>query len=214
MTQNPIAVIRSGPARDWQAFCTWYSLQKAMPDIQSHIVIEQNPRKSLFGNYLWAKKLHIPQTIDPLEKNSPKLFLTMLSILFQKKVIHDQQPFFIVKDNVVCLKETNASNLKISQDLCFACGTSSLEEIEQITNDYFIDSNTFDFGNIKEYGPVKDRRVFNFVNIDDGCGSWINTIKGCPFSAADRFASEDMTNNEKKVIDEWKKMTALYQAIR
>jgi hypothetical protein len=51
------------------------------------------------------------------------------------------------------------------------------------------------------------------VSYQKGCGKWIDTSKGCPFSNAAGLALTTMTINENRVIDLWKKMCTLYSVL-
>jgi hypothetical protein len=51
------------------------------------------------------------------------------------------------------------------------------------------------------------------VSYKEGCGKWLNTAKGCPFSNAAGLVSEDMTPNERSVIELWDKMVPVYSAV-
>lgn len=51
------------------------------------------------------------------------------------------------------------------------------------------------------------------VSYKKGCGKWLDTLKGCPFSSAAGLATIAMTANENRIIELWKKMCSLYKAL-
>ena len=51
------------------------------------------------------------------------------------------------------------------------------------------------------------------ISYKKGCGKWIDTLRGCPFSNAAGLALTTMTVNENRVIELWKKMCTLYSAL-
>lgn len=51
------------------------------------------------------------------------------------------------------------------------------------------------------------------VSYQKGCGRWIDTLKGCPFSSAIALTSESMTVNELRINNLWQKMTPLFNSV-
>jgi hypothetical protein len=56
-------------------------------------------------------------------------------------------------------------------------------------------------------------RLHWLVNHHKGCGKWIDTLRGCPFSSAAGLATTTMTVNENRIIELWKRMCPLYNAL-
>jgi hypothetical protein len=103
----------------------------------------------------------------------------------------------------------DTENLIIGEDLWYANNQS----FEDILDAYFIENKRLD----KSDRPVEvEAKESNdpecFVSYKKGCGKWINTAKGCPFSSASGLISDNMTINERRVIELWKKMVNLYNA--
>ena len=55
--------------------------------------------------------------------------------------------------------------------------------------------------------------VHPLVTYHKGCGKWIDRSKGCPFSSAGGLVTPDLTVNETRIIELWKKMVPLYQVV-
>lgn len=55
--------------------------------------------------------------------------------------------------------------------------------------------------------------LIELISFEKGCGRWINTAKGCPFSSAGGLVSTEMTVNEARIIELWKRMVPLYNTV-
>ena len=100
----------------------------------------------------------------------------------------------VTNENVCYFPETEKTFLNTLLDNYFLEATKT-EEIKSICY------------NVKEINsPV------TLVNFKKGCGTWINKLKGCPFSGAERFISTGINVNENRVIELWKKMANVFNA--
>lgn len=64
------------------------------------------------------------------------------------------------------------------------------------------------------YHEAKDSEIGTcLTSYKKGCGKWIDTLRGCPFSNAGGLISETMSVNETRIIELWRKMVPLYSAV-
>ena len=56
-------------------------------------------------------------------------------------------------------------------------------------------------------------KLASLVNYRKGCGKWIDTSKGCPFSSAAGLVATEMTVNENRIIELWQRMCSMFSAI-
>jgi hypothetical protein len=105
------------------------------------------------------------------------------------------------------LKENNSI---LTKDVWFLRDVDAGKMIE----DLFLDENKLDVTAEPLCIEAKDSNETGcLVSYKKGCGKWINTAKGCPFSNAGGLAVADMTASEHRVIELWRKMATLYSAV-
>jgi hypothetical protein len=184
--------------QDWQAFSTWYSIYKNIPDANVAITCLRNQTTPV-QCFQWCKRLNIPVSYTKLNDRLSLIpsdllgetvlvlpSLTMVVDVLDKKVIDEvnsKETFFWSDGDILMFKGLN-------KDTICECPVP----IELIKD-------------------AKHESLCSLVDCRKGCGKWIPTLRGCPLSNAEGLISEDMTMNENRVIALWKQMVALYSAV-
>lgn len=194
-------VIITDPISNWQAFGTWYSVYKNLPNNEVIIVCLRN-KQTPFEYFQWTKRLKINfYSVNPfcdlefinwleiISKINSKELLVLRPLTMCLETLEQKPEFTILNKNLWYLKDFDAKK---------AIDDYYLQEKELIYTDLYCPEAK------EEEGFVK------FCSYHKGCGKWKNTSKGCPFSSAAGHASIGMTVNEKRIIDLWKKMVTLY----
>ena len=202
----------------WQTFATWYSFFNNLPDCKIHIFCYRN-ESIPFEYYQWAKRLKITCTKNNVfSKECPEFINWLNAINLSEKGGFISQPVLVVRPCVmaidvldsVTLEKLNKQNILANEDAWFFKDTN----VEQIFNNCALNeseiciSETQICYEAKEFADPK-----SIVCYRKGCGRWIDTAKGCPFSNAGGLVTTEMTANEIKIIDLWKKMVPLYHAV-
>lgn len=175
---------------------------------------EQTP----FQFYQWAKRLDIPFFHHKTISEDP-----VINQMDSAAKIHAEN-LLVVPDLTMALdvlspKVLNILNNKkawIDEDVWFLQSSN----IPEMINNHFFEENflhnyTEDEAEIGGLCPEANQTNLPspLVTYRKGCGKWIDTLKGCPFSNAAGLASKAMTANENRIIELWKKMCSLYSAI-
>ena len=88
------------------------------------------------------------------------------------------------------------------------------DQLSEIWSDYSLTGNLSETVIEKKICyEAKDEESGCLSNFRKGCGKWIHTMKGCPFSSAGGMIAETMTVNELRIIELWRKMVPLYSAV-
>lgn len=202
---------------NWQTFATWYSFYKNLPD--SKIAIFCHRTESVpFMYFQWAKRLNIPRINGwPFVKDGPDVlnWLAAVNQCEQSGVI--SQPVLVVQPYVMALDLLEKSNLeKFSQKNILEKNIFFIKNIntKNAINEYFIDNKKIESSESEICLEANETNLpVSVVSYRKGCGRWIDTAKGCPFSSAGGLATSEMTINENKIIELWNKMVPLYSAV-
>ncbi len=214
---NLSVLIVSKTNQDWQTFATWYSIYKNLPSATVSIVNYRNG-ETPFVYYQWAKRLKIRMNhalpFDNEDENLNKLYA--LKICQEKKLLQTNvlivEPLFMAIESLdsKVLDLLNKSDRIINDNLWFFKNVNATELINNYClNDEQI-SKTFE--NIC-FEAKDTNEIASLITYKKGCGRWIDTAKGCPFSSAGGLISADMTVNENRVIEMWQKLVPLYNAV-
>lgn len=215
---NLSVLIVTKPEMDWQTFATWYSFKKNAPDCNIAIFCERNESVP-FLYYQWAKRLNI-KILKQKPFYSNKLedlnFLWAADLFLEKKILN--LPILITKPYVILNNFFNKKilsffqkNIIYKEEKIYFINENNLKEK---INDFYINESKLWHEEKESYclEAKENEDSWPLISFEKGCGRWINTAKGCPFSNAAGLVSPDMNVNEKKIIDLWKKMVPLYQA--
>lgn len=201
--------------KDWQTFASWYSFYKNLPLATITICALRNG-ETPFQLYQWTKRLNIPLFFHT--SLSPEPTIQMLDCIREakkRKLVGNEIlaiPCFTLAIDVLSQKILNIIN---SQKVCksreSAFFVSEIEVADLI--DGMMLSDEKPFAEVELCVEAKEAEKLNsLVSCRKGCGKWIDTSKGCPFSCAAGLTSVEMTANENRIIELWKKMCSLYSA--
>lgn len=221
--ENLDVVILTRTAEDWRSFACWYSVMKNLPDAKVFLLCNRTTKVE-FQFYQWAKRLRIPHTYSNPFCNEPigdRLFNLGTATLhgFNRNaallldyscvvvdslddawlsLFNDPGPRFFLDVNVAVARQIDRTLLdKMTNQFMFTGKFEGLPvEVKNLTSD------------AKEAADL-----ISIVTTNKGCGRWIDTMKGCPFSNAEGLLADDMTVNELRVIGLWRKMVALYSTV-
>lgn len=206
-------VILAEAKEDWQAFASWYSINHYLPDANITMICNRNYDVQ-FQSFQWAKRLTVRHSYRNPEDD--KILMVLNTLLETKQKKYWDKRVLLIKTPILFVDVLNDIDLFkekfILNDLaCYFNGP--LIDLEEIVNNYFL-LNQLNNTNKMLYQEVKTcNKHCSIVSCFKGCGRWINTMKGCPFSGASGMLTENMTINEIKVNDLWRKMVHLYSAV-
>lgn len=221
--ENLDVVILTRTAEDWRAFACWYSVTKNLPEARVFLICNRTTKVE-FQYYQWAKRLNLPHVYtnpfcnEPIGDllgnintakihgfgNETTLFLnysTMVVGTLDEKwhsLINDPEPLLVIDEYVSLSRHIEKKILEsIINKFLF---TGKFEGLPVLSQNLCPEAK---FTTESEC----------IVGTDKGCGRWIDTMKGCPFSNADGLLVDDMTVNELRIMNLWRKMVALYSAV-
>jgi hypothetical protein len=214
--KNLSVLILTEVGKDWETFATWYSIYKNLPNSNVSIVCQRN-EKAPFVLFQWAKRLKIPLFLtNPYSEDKKINFLYAIKdSLNQKKI---QQPVLVVEPFIMILEsfykklidKLNNKNFIIDEKILFLNNLN----VDNLIYDLFIQNLSLsDFVENLYIEANASNELSCIISYEKGCGRWINTSRGCPFSNAAGLVSSEMTANENRVIEIWKKMAPLYNAV-
>ena len=214
--KNLNILIRTETTFDWQTFATWYSFFKNLPEAEICIVCNRNTNAP-FQYFQWIKRLKIRHLFQ--NQFSEDEFLNKIQNL---KIAADQG--FIKKKTLVVEKSTMAidtlnehlldlintnEEIVVNKNICYFPKTNK-DYLNKLLDNYFLETTNNEETTYFCYDVKEIDEPVTFVSFEKGCGTWINKLKGCPFSGAERFISIGINVNESRVIELWKKMTCLF----
>jgi hypothetical protein len=204
---------------DWQTFATWYSFFKNLPDAQVAMVCHRNWYIP-FQCFQWAKRLGVKHSYR--NRDGDDVSTLLYSLLKTRADGHlARRRTLVVKPYVMATSVFSPRLLDLfNEDRSVLVGGSvwyvnnlNDKEIENIISDQAL-VGEFEHQQVDLCCDVSENPVTDcFVDYSKGCGKWIDTMKGCPLSSASGMVNDDMTVNELRVIDLWRKMVTLYGAV-
>jgi|688.fasta_scaffold08426_11 hypothetical protein len=216
--RNLSVLIISETGLDWQTFATWYSFYKNLPEATVALFCNRNSDFT-FVYFQWAKRLKIPTIkTKPTADNKDEYINWLFAIKKAQDVGLVKQPILAVKPCVMAVDALNNNWIKKLEKNIFWLDDCALylkdQQIEDLINNYYLEDKLTERCSEKLCVDAKfSNDVQPFVNYKKGCGRWIDTAIGCPFSSAGGLINSELTANETRVIELWKKMVPLYQAV-
>ena len=216
-----VLIVTSPEEEGWQSFATWYSFYKNWPDAK--ISMLRLPSKTAgFVYFQWARRLNVlintaNHTFTPEESKN----YDALNVLFGcatceenhliGKTVLVVKPFVMAVDTLSQkdLDRLNESTVIHDGHVWFMRG----QNYGDLAGEVFVKDKVQDLTSEPLCVDAKASSLCSLVDYRKGCGKWINTAKGCPFSSAGGLMEVDMTANEHRVINLWKKMTTLFNAV-
>ncbi len=183
---------------DWMSFLCWYSFQQNLPDAKFSIFCSRkNIKYDLFN---WTKRVGV--NFEIVKYEDP---LVCLDYAYKKSI--SSFPVFVIKPNIVCIKEFNGvdhffNNKKnFKKDNIYFLGVPSLD----------FEENNLLFLNIKE------TKFCNFVCYSEGWGNfrtdlWINKM-GNPLNVYSKHDQGMLSTNERKFAKVWRDACNIFHSI-
>lgn len=217
-TGNGLSVlITTETGQDWQAFGTWYSIYKNLPDAKIAISIARN-EETPFQYFQWTKRINIPvirhnmfDTENPIASR-----LDVIGKAISLKMV--ESPILAIKPLVMAidvldqnlLEKLNSDSNIFDNDVWFL----KQPNISDMMNTFLLKQIPIETQEKSLCEEAKEsQNVRSLVSYKKGCGKWIDKLKGCPFSNANGLMIADMTSCENRIIDLWKRMCTLYSVV-
>lgn len=216
--KNLSVLIVTEPEKDWQTFATWYSVFKNLPDARTAIFCQRN-KQTPFVLFQWAKRLNIPTMIkNPFTTDTTEQinWLHAVRVATEERLIGGTvlvlRPLAMALESFdsKLLSRLNETDMWIDDDAWFM----REPDLAAMMDAYYLD----DKGVQKSAERLcldanEEPNLAPLVSYKKGCGRWIDTSKGCPFSSAAGLVSTEMTVNESRIVELWKKMVPLFNAV-
>jgi len=218
-----LIVSEASVTNEWMAYAAWYSFFKNAPDAKVAIsCLRTNKRIHQLMN--WANRLKISYAYHNKISAENETLNKVQSTICSLNRGFIGFPLLIIDADVLLVRELDLGVLqKTSRSpdsrVWFLDETATAKDIAGILDSFVIGEDKV------EQLPIEPRLCVgtkekggSLVNIHDGMGrfntqTWIDKNKGCPFGKAFRFHKDDMTLNEKKVLELWGQMAALFRTI-
>lgn len=206
-------LILAEPGQNWQAFATWYSFYKNLPEAHVAVVVLRNGNTP-FEFFQWAKRLKVPMVCRNPLSDDP-----VLNKLDALKHSGLQGSVLIVSPLVAAIDSFDKKTVSVlnKEDEIFENHVWYLQNpnptalLDAVGLGEKLISNKDDRLCVE---AKETESLMSIVSYEKGCGRWINTAKGCPFSSAGGLTCSGMTANETRVNNLWRQMAALYNAVR
>lgn len=216
--KNLSVLIVTEPEKDWQTFATWYSVFKNLPEARTAIFCQRN-KQTPFVLYQWAKRLKIPTMIkNPFTTDASEQinWLHAIRVAVEEKLVSDTllvlRPLAMALESFdrKLLSRLNETNLWIDEDAWFM----RRPDLAAMMDAYYLEEKHVQKSTERLCLDAKEEsNLASLVSYKKGCGRWIDTSKGCPFSSAAGLVSTEMTVNETRIVELWKKMVPLFNAV-
>lgn len=216
---NLTVVLVAKPTEDWEAFSSWYSVQKNLPYSKILLTYIREEDATPFQLFQWSKRVGVKSFGISSRKLSPladylaclvaaynELGATKVLMLPAHCMVLDVLPSDVVEI-------FNSQEEKLLTDGALPIlSTLGREALERSYNNLLL-TGSIETTNQRLSCGAKDEESYPIVNYVKGCGKWIDTKKGCPFSSAGGLLGDAMTVNENRIIALWRKMAGLYSSV-
>jgi hypothetical protein len=216
--RNLSVLIISKTGMDWQTFATWYSFYRNLPEAKVCLYFHRNDEFTTVY-FQWAKRLKLPSIKSNFFAEESLDYINWLGAFKKAQDLgYVKQPCLIVKPYVMAVDVFDREFTKNINSKKFWLDECALfikeQSVEELINNYYLENNQPEKSKEKICVDAKySNEIHPLVNYKKGCGRWIDTAKGCPFSSAGGLMTSELTANETRVIELWKKMVPLYQAV-
>ena len=196
---------------DWRSYATWYSVYHNLPEAKVQIACMRN-KQTPFQLFQWAKRLKIPLFFsNPQGTYSIVEFLNCAKMSQKDNllVVDDRTLFLdVLEPKILDILNVKEVCLDPNYNVQFLRNQNADDLLNQITL-----GNEIPYTQEMCFEAKETEKLVCLASCRKGCGKWIDTSKGCPFSNAAGLASTGMTVNENRIIELWKRMCSMYSAI-
>lgn len=216
--RNLSVIIVTETGKDWQTFATWYSFYKNLPEAKLCLYCHTSEEFS-FSFFQWAKRLKLTCLKQKEFAEGASDHINWMGAIkkFQDLAII-KQPILVVQPLVMAIDVLNNQiikkfeNKKVWKDECALYLND--QNVEELINKYYLEDYDLEPSEDKICFDAKlCQELYPLVTYRKGCGKWIDKSKGCPFSSAAGLITSEVTANETRIIELWKKMVPLYQVL-
>lgn len=214
--ENLDVIILTQTAEDWRTFATWYSVQANLPDASVSILCHRTTRVE-FQFYQWAKRLNIPlKIVTPFYKEQIGDKLNALKLHMSTNVlILDYTTLVLDVLSKDWIDMFSGDPKLIIDDHCVTSRNITIEDMDLVINNFVFTGTLKAPAERKLLLPEAKEceEPLAIATYSKGCGKWIDTMRGCPFSNADGLIGDSMTVNELRIVQLWRRMVALFSAV-
>jgi hypothetical protein len=208
-------VIYAQTNQDWQGFATWYSIHKNLPQSRICFILERS-KEFTFQYFQWLKKFNVKHFfVNPFKFESPVSELFAAKLAIEKKWVGSN--IMVVKPLTMVIDLLNPEDVNGNFDFLYDGNVLLLKNQSSLSIENMINEISLDgkptcklSGNVITKEAREEKELSWLVSYQKGCGDWINTMSGCPFSSAGGHINENQTVNEAKIIELWQRMVFLY----
>ena len=218
-----VLIVTEG-GQDWQTFATWYSFSKNVPHAKFVIACSRN-QQTPFLYFQWAKRLNIRTFYQkPFSENKELSQLVLLLDAVSHGLLGEITMVVPALTMAIDVLDVNLVNTVNTEDSLFwpdqdvwVMKNITQAKVEEMINRCVLENISLADLQQTKVTLIQEAKEFKdmwpLVTYKKGCGKWIHTLKGCPLSNAGGLIAEDMTVNENRIFDLWKRMVALYSAV-
>ena len=215
--KNLSVLIVTEPDKNWETFETWYSIFKNLPDARVAIGCQRTPSIP-FQLFQWARRLKLNLFFhNPFTHNDPVANrLDAIHRAIGRKMVDINIlviPPLIMSIDVLdhqTITEMQEKNIWMDECVWFL----QKPNIKEMINQHFLEEKEIHYDPIPLCVEANETAEVSWlVSHQKGCGKWIDTLRGCPFSSAAGLATMAMTVNEHRIIELWKRMCPIYNAL-
>jgi hypothetical protein len=215
--QNLSVLIIAEAGQDWQSFSTWYSVFKSLPEAKTVIACKRNG-ETPFQFFQWAKRLKVPviKANNLYGDLNSANDLNCIVLALRRKLIDNN--VLVFRNLSLCLEpfddvlvnQINLGTNIFNENFWFVNAHTASKILDKLVlNDAELEDTKFNLG----AEAKESENIGSLISYNKGCGRWLNTARGCPFSSAAGLIATSMTINENRIINLWKKMVPLYNAV-
>lgn len=212
-------VIVAQTGQDWLAFASWYSFSKNFPATECHIVCQKTGVVE-YQLFQWAKRLNVGHCFqrEPSKDGFVNKLFAWHTIKDKKDTVLVITPYVLAvspPDSDWLSKVNKPEPYFVQNTELLLTKNMDASTVSETINAYVLETEpVVRFENTKLCSEAKiDPDGSVLTSCRKGCGRWIDTLRGCPFSSAAGMIIEDMTVNEMRIIELWQKMVPLYSAV-
>lgn len=192
-------IIHTSISQNWQAFVSYFSIKKFLPDSNVSIICDINESAIPVNYFCWTKRLKIKHSFRYSFPSNP--------IINRMDLALNESPTLLISSNVIMINKFETPNrFCLEREIVFINNKSYAENV---LNNYVI------LGELKETDLISCHAMNeidrSLVSIKKENGSCINTMINCPFSTAVQLNSK-ITANEQKVLNFWSDLALIYEA--
>jgi len=210
---------------EWMTFSSWYSFFKNAPDASVSFVSRRSSAQ-IHQLFNWANRLPINFTYYNSVSDDCQYINKLISLKEILQRNFTKAPILCIDPDVALTESLDTDNLNhlLEKNKCIQSDNKKVwflpdsQFISKLIDDYYLSDNSPELPCCSWLCGDTQSSPNPLVTFEKSCGrfvtsKWIDKNKGCPFGKANRFQTDSLTVNEKRILDLWKKLTPLYKAV-